>query len=205
MSILENKIGNLLDEELFDLEKIWRNSLPRFSDKELLEIFPEVKQVIPEKISEWSKKRNKLCDIIERKLIYIRNKVNDEFSRWFWREIVKVWEGQELLEIDKHLARLKNLKTISENKILKQITEEQILQVLKVPIENLFNQPLRQSGRNLIGLCPFHKEKTPSFFIYLNTNSFYCHGCQKGGNVINFVEEFYNFSFKEAVEFLLNY
>ncbi len=194
------------NDYIFDLEKEWRNSLLRFSDKELLTIFPEVKQVIPQKITEWNEKRNELRDIVKKKLMLIRDKVSNEFSQWFWREWVKVNEGEKLLKIDGHIARLKRLLLVAKGKIPKgRLTEEEIQKALHTPIENVANQyiQLRQSGRNLVGLCPFHNEKHPSFFVYPETNSFCCYGCWKSGNVINLVKEVYNFSFKEAVKYLI--
>lgn len=190
-----------------ELEQEWRRSLPRFTDKELLEIFPEAKQIIPEKIKEWEKKRKELVEIIKKKLSLIKDKITDEFSQWFWREWVKVNEGEELLKIDRHIARLKGLLAVVQGRGSKnRITEEEIQQALHTPIKSIANQHLRliKNGKNLVGLCSFHNEIHPSFFIYPETNSFYCYGCQKGGNVINFVQEYYNFSFEKAVEFLLN-
>ena len=61
---------------------------------------------------------------------------------------------------------------------------------------------LRRQGKNLVGLCPFHNEKTPSFFLYPESNSFYCFGCNKGGDVITFVMGVENLDFSEAVKFL---
>lgn len=46
---------------------------------------------------------------------------------------------------------------------------------------------LRRAGKNLVGLCPFHSEKTPSFNVYPGNNSFYCFGCGKGGGDIMLV------------------
>jgi len=46
---------------------------------------------------------------------------------------------------------------------------------------------LKRKGRNLVGLCPFHGEKTPSFTVYTETESFYCFGCGAGGDVISFI------------------
>lgn len=54
----------------------------------------------------------------------------------------------------------------------------------------------------LVGLCPFHDEKTPSFRVTPARGFFYCFGCNKGGDVIGFVQEINNCGFVEAVEFL---
>ena len=59
---------------------------------------------------------------------------------------------------------------------------------------------LRRVGRNWLGLCPFHGEKTPSFNVSRDKGTFYCFGCKKGGDVIDFVMEMERASFAEAVE-----
>ena len=61
---------------------------------------------------------------------------------------------------------------------------------------------LKRRGRNLVGLCPFHSEKTPSFNIYPENGSFYCFGCGAGGDVITFVMKIENLDYMEAVKFL---
>lgn len=58
---------------------------------------------------------------------------------------------------------------------------------------------LKRTGNRYIGLCPFHSEKTPSFNLDSESQLFYCFGCQKGGNVINFVMEYDKLDFVEAV------
>lgn len=58
-------------------------------------------------------------------------------------------------------------------------------------------KPLR--GRTFIGLCPFHKEKTPSFRVDDEKKFFYCFGCNKGGNVLNFLQDYKGVSFIEAL------
>lgn len=59
---------------------------------------------------------------------------------------------------------------------------------------------LRHRGRNWLGLCPFHGEKTPSFNVSREKGTYYCFGCKKGGDVIDFVMETERLSFAEAVE-----
>ena len=61
---------------------------------------------------------------------------------------------------------------------------------------------LRRAGSNLKGLCPFHSEKTPSFTVYPQDNSFYCFGCGAGGDVITFIRKRENLDYPDAVEFL---
>ncbi len=62
--------------------------------------------------------------------------------------------------------------------------------------------PLKRRGKNLVGLCPFHNEKTPSFTVYPDSQSFYCFGCGAGGEVISFIRRAENLDYYEAVKFL---
>lgn len=63
---------------------------------------------------------------------------------------------------------------------------------------------LKRSGRNFFGLCPFHKEKSPSFAVSPDKQIFHCFGCGVGGNVIHFVSKIENLSFRESLELLAN-
>lgn len=59
---------------------------------------------------------------------------------------------------------------------------------------------LRRRGRLMTGLCPFHNEKTPSFTVYLENQSFYCFGCGAGGDAISFLRRIENLDYVEAVK-----
>ncbi|MFQ8600966.1 MAG: CHC2 zinc finger domain-containing protein [Oscillospiraceae bacterium] len=61
---------------------------------------------------------------------------------------------------------------------------------------------LKRAGRNLVGLCPFHNEKSPSMVVYNDTQSFYCFGCGAGGDVITFIKKIENLDYIEAVRLL---
>ena len=61
---------------------------------------------------------------------------------------------------------------------------------------------LKRSGRNFFGLCPFHKEKSPSFSVSPDKQLFNCFGCHTGGTVIHFISKIEHLNFREAVEFL---
>lgn len=59
---------------------------------------------------------------------------------------------------------------------------------------------LKRTGRNFMGLCPFHTEDTPSFSVVPEKQIYYCFGCHKAGNAINFLMEMEHLTFPEAVE-----
>ncbi|MCX7847132.1 MAG: DNA primase [bacterium] len=70
------------------------------------------------------------------------------------------------------------------------------------PIQDVIGErvQLKKAGKSLKGLCPFHREKTPSFFVAPDKGFYHCFSCHKGGNVIQFLMEFEGLSFGEAVE-----
>jgi DNA primase len=72
------------------------------------------------------------------------------------------------------------------------------------PIEQVIGGyiELRPSGRRLLGRCPFHDDPTPSFVVYVNNQSWYCFGCDIGGDVFRFVERIEHLSFSEALQLL---
>lgn len=71
-------------------------------------------------------------------------------------------------------------------------------------IEDIVSQQvsLKRAGSNLVGLCPFHNEKTPSFTVFLNDQSYFCFGCENGGDVINYVMQINNYTYPDAIDYL---
>jgi DNA primase len=61
---------------------------------------------------------------------------------------------------------------------------------------------LKKSGKNFTGLCPFHKEKTPSFSVTPDKQIFYCYGCHAGGNIFSFISKIEGLTFPESVKFV---
>jgi DNA primase catalytic core len=85
-----------------------------------------------------------------------------------------------------------------------RISKEEIEKVkqshdLKAVVE-AYGVTLKKKGSNYVGLCPFHKEKTPSFTVNPKTSLYHCFGCDAGGDVIGFVCKMDNISFREAVD-----
>lgn len=85
------------------------------------------------------------------------------------------------------------------------IQDDKIAEIrAKVDITNVVSEyvALRRLGRSLRGLCPFHSEKTPSFYVHPDRQYFHCFGCQASGDTIAFVMQMENRTFVEAVELL---
>lgn len=75
---------------------------------------------------------------------------------------------------------------------------------MKTDIEDVISTyvTLKRRGATLVGLCPFHNEKTPSFTVYPATQSFYCFGCGAGGDAITFLKKIENLDYLDAVKTL---
>jgi hypothetical protein len=176
---------------------------PRLSDKELMAIFPEAAEFIPQKLRELRKQRKVIAAIIDGKLAVINN-YPDEMSRWFWRQWLKLNEGDELLTVDRHIARLERQLGFAKGlPTPKGVLTDDVIQAARdVPVESLFNQPFKRAGRTLLGLCPFHDERTPSFHIYPDQNRGWCFGCNHGGDAIGLTMMLHDCGFREAVVLL---
>lgn len=86
-----------------------------------------------------------------------------------------------------------------------KISQEIIAQIREAnPIEVIIGSyiSLKKAGKNYKALCPFHPEKTPSFFVAPEKGIYHCFGCGKSGNVFTFIMEYNNMSFSDAVKIL---
>lgn len=75
---------------------------------------------------------------------------------------------------------------------------------LKTDVVDLISSyvSLKKRGNTYVGLCPFHNEKTPSFTVYENTQSFYCFGCGAGGDSVSFMRKIENLDYIDAIKVL---
>lgn len=198
---------NLEIEEMFrlkELESVWRKTLPKPNDSIWIETFPEAKEIIPLKIQEWQELYDRLATIVKQKLTGLRQIAKDDFSYWFFREWIKISEGNELSKIKKHIKRLRWLIVDKRKLNSKSITQDDIQRAKEVSLVDIAESDirLRKSGRTYSGLCPFHQEKSPSFVIYPESNTFVCFGCQKKGDVITYLMDTRKLTFIEAVRWL---
>src|SRR5574341_1258271 len=83
---------------------------------------------------------------------------------------------------------------IAEGKIVEIRERASIVEVISDHLT------LKKMGRNHLGLCPFHAEKTPSFTVNEEKGIFHCFGCGVGGNVFHFLMQYEHLTFPEAVE-----
>jgi len=175
----------------------------RFTDLELLRIFPEVKDILDAKIQDWLRIKGKLfCKKVLPELEKI-SQVKDEFSRWFWLQAYKTCLlPRGYTRAVENLSRLKRLKLIATRpKYASKVEDRERSKLIakETSILSLYSfRKLRKVGGRYQALCPFHAEDTPSFVIYPD-NSFHCFGCQANGDSIDFVRKLRDFSYNEAI------
>jgi len=175
-----------------------------YSPEELLEIFPEAKKIIPIKLREWQEKEKQLIEEFRKILREIKNEYKQDrlFRIFLLKDIYKA----KIKRINRHIYRLNSY--LCDGKEDKgRITTYQIEKARQIHIldvfSSLYDGYIKKSGKNYSCLCPFHQEKNPSFYIFPETNTFYCFGCGEKGDVIDLVKKMKKVNFKKAVKFLL--
>jgi hypothetical protein len=173
----------------------------KLSDTEVLTAFPETSQIIAALMQELTAKRKALVQLIADKLALIYAESKDEIFRYFWTLWLTLSEGEELQQVDVKLARLHRLQNKIDGKPTPKgaLSDGAIEAARKYPIQDLFNIQFRHSGNRLVGLCPWHIEKSGSFFIFLKTNTARCFGCGKSQDSIAAFMELHGCDFKTAV------
>ncbi|MBD3300058.1 MAG: hypothetical protein GF347_01775 [Candidatus Moranbacteria bacterium] len=161
------------------------------------------------KIDEWEEK-GKIAEEEIIKKFNIINKYNDnlsDFDRWFYKRLIYHLYLPKLLNCIDQILRIKRLLfyTLSKAKQSYGSNFQDKIEIARnKPIIDIASNflDLKKISDKHVALCPFHKEKTASFYIYPNTNSFYCFGCRNNGDVISLVMKLQGFDFKQAVNYL---
>ena len=162
---------------------------------ELLEIFPEAKDIVPQLYERYIAIQHGI-------LIKSKGSLKEALKfegrdKIFWSEMVKLDLSIQLQDLTKNIKRLKQLMRIinkCENVDVERAREVSILEILDVE--------LKKKGKYYVGSCPFHKDNTPSFYVYPDTNSFYCFSCSQGGDVIRYVMIKNGLGFIDACKYL---
>ena len=129
--------------------------------------------------------------------------LGESIDHFFVREVRKLnYLGKDAEQLAAKKKELRNVLT-AYSYLMEKFGIEQDLNIdlaQQTPIEGFYKGKLSKFRKRATGLCPFHKEDTPSFTIYTDTNSYYCFGCNEGGDVIDFVMKTQNLNFIDAVK-----
>ncbi len=200
MSEAEEELNVLSD----DLEYQWKRPMPRYTEKELIEIFSPSKEMITDKIRILEGEKRGWVKKVKQALRRVYSFKTDHLSHWFGEQVVKIYLLPELKECNKHLVRLKRLFSILNPELTRNTSQEVTEKARQYPIYELakYRLLLRQCGNKYSANCPFHEDKSPSFYIYPETNTFHCFGCQENGDVIKLAMQLHGASFREAIKIL---
>ena len=170
-------------------------------DKEIKKWGKDIVPIIEKKLESLNTWGNYLDRKYQARIrITERNYKGNSLEKWFCleyanaeyeeRHFVSKWQRYWLELWDKVNDNPIKTKTVRQSLNLERARE--------YPIENLYQDELRRVGGRLTGKCPFHEERTASFFIFKD-NKFRCFGCQENGDSIDYVMKTRNYSFAEAV------
>lgn len=194
-----------MKNELQQIEREWRLS-SRISDRQLMAAFPDAEPLLMKQLRSTERWVTVLEHGIQLERRAIHTKVTDEFSLWFYDQLLDLNYGEQLHALRKKIAITKRrLNLLLGVTVPGQLTDEAIAHAKEQPIEQLLSEPLRPVGQRLMGRCPLHEDKTPSFVVYKATNTAWCFGCQTGGDTIKLVQLLHGYNFKQAVNYLNHY
>lgn len=181
-----------------------------YPEKELLEIFQTGEETILSKIVEREMEYEEQEKLIEE---FLSNDMElDALNEgsWFFEILAKKLLMPRLLEIENHIFRLKRLAAFLDGDMFTNRWTDDFNErrdrAKSYPIYEIARSrvDLKPRGKNYVGRCPFpcHEDKTPSFYLYTETNSFFCFGCNMGGDVITLTMELYGIKFDDALAML---
>lgn len=192
---------NISEEQWLELEREWkRNLINTTLDIGIL----KGTGIVEPKIREFDEEIAKSKDHIETLIRQISKLTSDE--QILCNSILKNTLIKDLVELESQRARFlrhKRLLSAQNSKKNSHLDVESAAshQILSIAERDTL---LRRSGKTFTGRCPLHDDRSPSFYIYPETNSFYCFGCNQGGNTIDYVMQKDGLDFKRAVQFINN-
>lgn len=155
-------------------------------------------EIAKEKITELKARLEEISSLHDQRIESLEN-IEDDFELHR-----KIWEYE--FQAEKYYIGLWMRywnSFINKPKVTPgRLTADDIQKAKQFPIDQLYFGNLRKVSGKLVGLCPFHKEKTPSFTIF-SDGGFYCFGCSAYGDSITYLMETKNLSFPEAVRSLV--
>ena len=181
---------------------------PKAPSDEEIEIFTDgLKQTVPTKLRDANARLGYLQNRRDAKLRVIQRKTKKGSLEEYLATLYIEHEYSEAYYIEKWISywtsileRTTGKKSVAAGK-RGEIADLDIERAKEYPLENLYQGTLKRAGSRLTGLCPFHEERTPSFFIF-HDNHYHCYGCTEHGDSITFVMKAKSLSFPEAVRYL---
>lgn len=173
------------------------------SPQELLSIFPDAKYtyILP--------KYRKIESEIKKLEVFIKAKLKrakQVKDGYILRELILGIDVGTLIELKKESQRLRRYFPQAPSK--GRVDPDRVNRAKQYPILQLATEgmmPIKKSGRAYRSLCPYHKEKTPSFYLYPEDNTFHCFGCASHGDVIALAQHLRSLNFIESVKYLSPY
>lgn len=184
---------------------------PSMPSAEEIKTFADgLKTSIPQKLQELLNRRDLLKSKRDKALKFVLRKTRNGSPEEYFLTLLAEHEFSEVYVIQKWvkywLALWYEVTGKQPPKILQKklskLDQSEIEKAKQYPLEDLYEGQLRRSGSKLVGLCLFHKEETPSFFIFPD-NHFHCYGCGEHGDTISFVMKLKELTFPDAVRYLL--
>lgn len=174
------------------------------TDQDIQTFGSDLKAVIEEKLSSLNSRDFYIIRRNEARIRRIQKLTKHEsLEEWFCLEYAAAELEEHFYVFRWQKYWLGILDKLNPKKISQRVGESLDIEGAKqFPIEQLYPNQLRQFGGKLTGLCPFHPEKTASFFIF-GDNHWFCFGaCGEGGDAIDFQMKLKGYEFKEAVRSL---
>lgn len=186
--------------------------VPKITDEDIAQFGEVLPYIIPDKIEELlvimdeaEKERDSWSVTVTQ--ARAQGKL-DNFGLWFWL----LWGEHRFTRYDKAQKWLqywldlyeKTPDPIPVSRPVVEYRNEIDIEKIKRErlIEDYYTEQLRPNANRLVGKCPFHEERTGSFFIFTDDNHFHCFSCGEHGDVITFIEKTKNMDFKQAIDFL---
>lgn len=208
---------SLYTEEQLDvldaMEAKWKESFPNHTFAQLMETYPDAIPVarrgLLAHIKEYKKElvmvgemQDRYYDVMITKLHFSRQAEEKTHSDGKYDELRKEIETK-IKRAQYQLSHLDELEGKKEPRTTNGVSEADVARAKEVPISSIFAGNLRKQGKMAVGRCPFHNEKTASFFVYLKQNTWWCYGCNTGGSVVDYVMQQNRVDFLTAVKSLL--
>ena len=200
-----------------NLEELHEKELKeKLKEGEIIDAFPTEQNLVVEKLQEYWDEATERYQQVKKIRNIVDNVQNDPFSKWFFVNVEKFKEAGRLKWLYQQIKRLEHMKLIYERRRVEalltftkfetkeerkryNITKMFAKEGLLLEIASLDGIKLKGHGNRYSGLCPFHEEKTGSFYIY-HDNWYHCYGCQAHGNFIDYLMKTRHIEFKEALK-----